>query len=101
MSKTDEVVKREALKRIKRIVIRVDCENQQKSSIGKSTFLDVRLDEETGDLVSTCNVDQIEVSADAMQDKLLASFGNLIQMRCLRDARSAAHSGGQTVVHLH
>ena len=87
LSKKDDLVKEESLSRVKRIVVCVDLENSQITSVGKHSWLTVSLDKETGDLTSVCNMDQVEVAAEGMKDKLFASFGDLTLKIAIRDAQ--------------
>ena len=87
LSKKDDLVKEESLSRVKRIVVCVDLENSQNTSVGKHSWLTVSLNKETGDLTSVCNMDQVEVAAEGMKDKLFASFGDLTLKIAIRDAQ--------------
>ena len=87
LSKKDDLVKEESLSRVKRIVVCVDLENSQNTSVGKHSWLTVSLNKETGDLTSVCNMDQVEVAAEGMKDKLYASFGDLTLKIAIRDAQ--------------
>ena len=90
LSKKSDVAKNETLKRVKRIIVKVDTTNSQVSTVGKpaANWLTITLDEETGDLTSMCNMANVEILASGMDVKLMSAFGTL----ALKMAVGAAQS---------
>ena len=89
LSKKSQVAKEQVLTRIKRIIVKVDTTNAQASTVGKASnnWLHIELDEATGDLTSTCNMNSIEMSAKGIDEKLMAAFGDLALKIAVGDAQ--------------